>query len=98
MFVGIARYDFLVPGSTSLKDKRQVVRSIVGGLRAKFNAGVAEIDHQDLRQRGAIAVSCVSGSSFHARKMLMEIERFVRNQYGIEVLGTTVEVVTPEDG
>jgi uncharacterized protein YlxP (DUF503 family) len=98
MFVGIARYDFLVPGSTSLKDKRQVVRHIVGGLRAKFNASIAEVDHQDLRQRGAIAVSCVSESSFHARKMLHEIERYVRNQYAIEVLGAQVEVVTPEDG
>ena len=98
MFVGIARFDFLVPGSTSLKDKRQVVRHIVGGLRAKFNASIAEVDHQDLRQRGAIAVSCVSESSFHARKMLHEIERYVRNQYAIEVLGAQVEVVTPEDG
>ena len=98
MFVGIARFDFLVPGSTSLKDKRQVVRHIVGGLRAKFNASIAEVDHQDLRQRGAIAVSCVSESSFHARKMLHEIERYVRNQYAIEVLGAQVEVVTSEDG
>jgi len=97
MFVGIARYDFIVPGSTSLKYKRQVVRHIVGGLRAKFNAGVAEVDYQDLRQRGAIAVSCVSESSFHAKKMLMEIERFVRNQYAIEVLDATLEVMSPED-
>lgn len=97
MFVGIGRYDFLVPGSTSLKDKRQVVRHIVGGLRAKFNASIAEVDHQDLRQRGAIGVSCVSESSFHAKKQLMEIERFVRNQYAIEVLDATLEVVTPDD-
>ena len=97
MFVGVARYDFLVPGSTSLKDKRQVVRHIVGGLRTKFNAGVAEVDHQDLRQRGAIAVSCVSESSFHAKKMLMEMERYVRNQYAIEVLGAQVEVMSPLD-
>ncbi|HKN49263.1 MAG TPA: DUF503 domain-containing protein [Actinomycetota bacterium] len=97
MFVGIARYDFLVPGSTSLKDKRQVVRHIVGGLRTKFNAGVAEVDHQELRQRGAIAVSCVSESSFHAKKMLMEMERYMRNQYAIEVLGATVDVVSPDD-
>ena len=34
----------------------------------------------------------------HARKMLHEIERYVRNQYAIEVLGAQVEVVTPDDG
>lgn len=97
MFVGIARYDFLVPGSTSLKDKRQAVRHVVGGLRAKFNASVAEVDHQDLRQRGTIAVSCVSESSFHARKMLAEIERYVRSQIQIDVLGVSEDLVNPDD-
>ncbi|MGH2703837.1 MAG: DUF503 domain-containing protein [Actinomycetota bacterium] len=96
MYVGIARYDFLVPGSTSLKDKRQVMRRITGGMRSKFNVAVAEVDHQDLRQRGAVAVSCVSSSTFHAKKMLHEVERFVRNQDQIEVLDVLVEVVTPD--
>lgn len=96
MFVGIARFDFLVPGSTSLKDKRSAVSHVVGGLRKKFNAAVAEVDYQDLRQRGAIGVSCVSESSYHARRMLMEIERYLRNQYEIEVLDATVEVVSPD--
>jgi hypothetical protein len=39
----------------------------------------------------------VSESSFHAKKMLMEMERYVRNQYAIEVLGATVEVMSPDD-
>ena len=98
MYVGFARYDFLVPASGSLKDKRQVLRHVVGSLRAKFNASIAEVDHQDLRQRGAIGVSCVSESSFHARKMLQEIERSIRSQYAIEVLSVETEVVKPDDG
>jgi hypothetical protein len=96
MYVGIARYDFLVPGSASLKDKRQVVRRMVDGMRAKFNASVAEVDHMDLHQRGSVAASCVSNSSFHTKKMMMEMERFVRNQYAIEVLGVETEVVSPD--
>lgn len=96
MFVGVARYDFLVPASRSLKDKRQAVRHLIGTLRATFNAGVAEVDFQDLRQRGAIGVTCVSESSFHARKMLTEIERHVRSSYAIEVLDAHVEVLTPD--
>jgi uncharacterized protein YlxP (DUF503 family) len=96
MYIGIARYDFLVPGSTSLKDKRQVVRSIVSTLRSKFNASIAEVDHMDLRQRGAIGVSCISNSSFHANKMLLEMERVLRNQYAIEVVDVTKEVLVPD--
>ena len=97
MYVGFARYDFLIPASGSLKDKRQVVRHVVGTLRNKFNASIAEVDFQDLRQRGAIGVSCVSESSFHVKKMLQEIERVVRTNYTIEVLSVETEVVHPDD-
>lgn len=96
MFVGIARCDFLVPASTSLKDKRQVLRAITGSIRSKFNVAIAEVDHQDLRQRGAVGFSCVSESSFHAKKVMHEVERFVRRFHEIEVLDVYVEVVNPD--
>ncbi|HEX2054476.1 MAG TPA: DUF503 domain-containing protein [Actinomycetota bacterium] len=96
MFVGVGRFDFLVPGSTSLKEKRRVVSSMIGTLSAKFNVAVAEVDHQDLRQRGTLGVSCVSNSSFHAQKMLHEVERFVRNRYEIELVDVNFEVMTPD--
>jgi uncharacterized protein YlxP (DUF503 family) len=97
MYVGIARYDFLVPASGSLKDKRQVLRSLLTGLHSKFKVAVAEVDHQDLRQRGALGVCCVSGTSFQAKRVLHEVERFVRSQYAIEVINVETEVVNPDN-
>lgn len=94
--MGIARFDFLVTGSMSLKEKRRVVSHITGAMRSKFNVAVAEVDHQDLRRRAAIAVSCVSNSSFHTRKMLHEVERFVRNHYEIQVVDVDIEVMRPD--
>lgn len=96
MFVGVGRFDFLVSGSTSLKEKRRVVQSMIGTLSSKFNVAVAEVDHQDLRQRGTLGISCVSNSSFHARKMLHEVERFLRNRYEIEVVNADIEVMVPD--
>lgn len=96
MFVGIARYDFLLPGSTSLKDKRQVVKHLLGAAASRFNVSIAEVDFQELRQRGAIGVACVSNSSYHARQMLDEIGRFVDREYRIEVVDSQSEVTTLE--
>lgn len=96
MFVGMARYDFLVRGSTSLKDKRRVVKHILGKMRTRFNVAGSEVDHEELRQRATIGVSCVSNSSFHAKRMLQEVERFVRSQDAIEVVDASMEVVTPD--
>ncbi|MGH2773375.1 MAG: DUF503 domain-containing protein [Actinomycetota bacterium] len=93
MFVGMARYDFLVPGSTSLKDKRKVVKHLVGATASRFHVSIAEVDHQDLRQRGAIGVACVSNSPSHVQKMLDEITRFMDGEYRIEVVDRQSEVV-----
>lgn len=96
MFIGVAKFDFLVSGSTSLKEKRRVVQSMIGTLSSKFNVAVAEVEHQELRQRGTLGISCVSNSSFHAQKMLREVERYLRGRYEVEIVDVHIEVMVPD--
>jgi uncharacterized protein YlxP (DUF503 family) len=97
MFVGVARYDLRLPGCTSLKEKRNVVRTLQSLLHQKFRCAVAEVEHQNLRQRAAVGVSVIADSSFHARRMLSEVERHVETHPGVELLQSSVDVVSPED-
>lgn len=69
---------------------------MIGTLSSKFNLAVAEVEHQDLRQRGTLGVSCVSNSSFHAQKMLHEVERYLRSRYEVEIVDVQVEVMVPD--
>lgn len=100
MYIGVARFDLFIPSSTSLKDKRQVVRSVTATVRSKFNVAVAEVDFQDLWQRAAVGVSCVSESAGQCRKVLQEVEKVVgRSVIGrAEIVERTVDVVDMEDG
>ena len=77
----------------SLKGKRQVVRSLVEKLRARFNASVAEVADQDLWQRAVIGAACVSGDAQHANEMIDRIVRFVEANAEAEVLDVQVELV-----
>jgi hypothetical protein len=97
MFIGVGRLDLRIPASGSLKSKRHVVKALTGGLRAKFNVAVAEVEHQDLWQRAALGVTCISESAFHAQKMLREIERFVSRDHRVEMLDMAVDVWPWED-
>ncbi len=89
--------DLRIPASGSLKSKRHVVKGLTGGLRAKFNVAVAEVEHQELWQRAALGVSCISESAFHAEKMLREVERFVSRDDRVEILRTEIDVRPWED-
>lgn len=97
MFIGVCRLDLRIPASGSLKSKRHVVKGLIGGMRAKFNVAVAEVDHQEQWQRAALGVSCISESAFHAEKMLREIERFVSREDRVEILNTAIDIQPFED-
>ena len=85
-----------IEGAQSLKDKRQVVRSLKDKLRAAFNVSVAEIEQTDLWQRATVAVVAVSGSRDYLEGLMQNVEKsavkIVSNNGG-EVVDTFVEIL-----
>ena len=86
MFVGIVRIELHLPGSTSLKDKRSVIRSLKDRIRERVQASVAEVDHQDLWQRAALGVAVVSGESRQVDERLQSVRQLVNATHGAELL------------
>ncbi|HEY1330430.1 MAG TPA: DUF503 domain-containing protein [Actinomycetota bacterium] len=97
MLVALCRLDVRVPGCTSLKEKRHVVKTLTSSLRAKFNVAVAEVDHQDLWQRATFGVSAVAGEGHHLRRVMHEVQRHVERFPGVEVIDATVSMHSPDD-
>ena len=89
--IGVLTLEIRVENSHSLKDKRHVVRSLKDRLRAKFNVSVAEIDYQDLWQRGLLAVVTVSADHSHAELVLQTVEREAAELLGPQLAGAVVE-------
>ena len=60
MPIGLLTLEIHIPDARSLKDKRQVLRSLKDRLRGHFNVAVAELDHQDVWQRALVGVVSLS--------------------------------------
>jgi uncharacterized protein YlxP (DUF503 family) len=73
MHVGSLRVRLHVPEAQSLKDKRQVVKSILDRMRNHFQVAAAEVDDQDLRQVAVLGFACVSGSHHHAEEVMTKV-------------------------
>ena len=97
MLVALCRFDIRIPGCTSLKEKRHLVKTVTASLRSKFNVAVAEVDHQDLWQRTAIAVSSVAGEGYHLRRVMHQVERHLSTFPAIELIGSHLSLHGPED-
>ena len=77
-----------IEGAHSLKDKRQVVRSVKDSLRNHFNVAVAEIDASEAWQRATIGVVSISDSRDYLDGLMRNVERHairVANNAGGEV-------------
>jgi uncharacterized protein YlxP (DUF503 family) len=81
MPVGLLTLEIHVPDAQSLKDKRQVLRSLKDRLRGHLNVAVAELDFQDTWQRSVIGVVTLSNEERHAseelQKALAEADRLL---------------------
>jgi len=89
MYVESARLTFYIAHASSLKDKRQVCRSIIDKTQKRFNASVAEVDTQDVHQLLTIGVAVVSGDNAHAQRSLDEIVRYMEENVDGELRDVT---------
>jgi hypothetical protein len=67
-----------LPGLASLKEKRSVVKSLIGRLQSRFNISVSEIDHQDNKTIAVIGIAVVSNDSRFVNEQLDSILNFMR--------------------
>lgn len=83
-----------IEGAHSLKDKRQVLRSLKDRLRSQFNVAVAELDHTDLWQRATVGVVGISDSRAYLDGLMRNVERQalrIANNAGAEVADSFLE-------
>ena len=78
MIVGSLKVRLLLREAHSLKDKRQVVRSITDRLRNQFNVSVAEVDAKDHRQLAVLGFAAVGEEARAVRVCLEQIVNALR--------------------
>jgi uncharacterized protein YlxP (DUF503 family) len=90
MFVKVIALTLFIPGALTLKDKRQVVQSILEKIHRKFYAATAEVGYQDQWQRAQLGIALVSNSVSHLDLVQAEILKLVENNYPVEITEMTV--------
>src|SRR5262245_20614452 len=95
MYVAVCELTLHLPTSASLKDKRQIVRSVLARLRNQFEVSAAEVDHQDTWQLTTLGLAYASGDALHARTVIENAARYVEeSRPDLDISGDWIEVLT----
>jgi hypothetical protein len=93
MPVGLLTLEIHIPDAQSLKDKRQVLRSLKDRLRQHHNVAVAELEDQKLWQHAVVGVVTLSNNAGHVEQMLQaalhEAERILERA----LVSSSVEIM-----
>ena len=93
MVLGTLTVTLQVPASHSLKEKRQVVKSLVARLRRTYNVAAAEVGDLDSWQLATIGLATVSTDARHADEMCQKMLHFVEEEAEALVTGSHFELL-----
>jgi uncharacterized protein YlxP (DUF503 family) len=92
--VAFLTIELRIEHAQSLKDKRQVVRSLKDRLRVHFNVAVAEIEASNIWNQATVGVVSVSDSRDYLDGLMKNVERQairIANNHGADVSDSFVE-------
>jgi len=83
----------MISESQSLKDKRQVLKSLKDQMRHKFNVSVAEVDAQNHHHQATLGVACVAIDAQNANSILSKVVNFVEQFRLVEMINYEIEII-----
>ena len=94
MIIGACVIDLHLPGNTSLKGKRSILKPLLLRLRKEFNVSTAEVDHHDVWQSARIALVSVSTDASHVHGQLERAVHWIEAHYpNLNVVDWDIEVL-----
>lgn len=93
MHIGTLTVVLYLAEGASLKDKRQVLKSLIETTRQRFNVSIAEVDDHDLWRRATLGVACVSNEAFHANRVLDKVLDHLEANPAVSVGEVTLEIL-----
>jgi len=90
MVVSMMQILFEIPGACSLKEKRQVVRSLKDKLQRRFHLSAAEVDLQDSLAFAQIGGALVSNSRVFGESVLRKAFAMIENEAPVRIQNMSI--------
>ena len=93
MVIGLLIAHLYLPGSDSLKAKRQVIQSLKARLKNNFNISIAEVGKLNSKKEAEMGVVCVSNSGAYIDGQLSRIMSRITAEPRVEVINYSTEKI-----
>jgi uncharacterized protein len=93
MHIGTLTVTVRMHNTQSLKDKRQIIKSLIETTRQKFNVSISEVDDLDKWRQAVIGVACVANDSQFVDRVLNKVLDTLESNPMVEVCEVEMEML-----
>ena len=94
MFIGTLIVNLsMLNGAMSLKEKRMVLKSLMGRISARFNVSIAEIGQNDKWQIAIIGIAQVGNEKKFVDSSLNSVLNFIKKDDRVEIIDFDLDIL-----
>jgi len=93
MIIGILQLELYLPGTSSLKEKRMILKSLKDRTRKAFNVSISELDEHDKWQKAVIGIAAIGGNKSTINSLLDKVLNFVEKIRDLQISNYEMEII-----
>ncbi len=93
MIVGVCQLRLIFHGVFSLKEKRGLLKRIIGRVKSKFSVSIAEVGENDLLQSSMVGICMVGNDRAFINSCLDKTLNFIENLCLAEIVDHRIEIM-----
>ena len=93
MTIGLLTTELQIEEADSLKDKRQILKSLLAHLRSEFNISATEVGDHDIWRRATIGVAVVATDNAFAHQVLDKVIDHIESNPRVDLGHSEIEML-----
>ena len=93
MTIGLLTVTLHIEEANSLKDKRQVLKSLLAHLRSEFNISATETGDHDVWRTATVGIAVVATDGSYANQVLDKVLDHIESNPRVDVTQTEIELL-----
>jgi uncharacterized protein YlxP (DUF503 family) len=93
MLLGICTINLYFSNSQSLKDKRNIIKSVKSRIRNHFNVSVSEINNHDLWKNTTLGIACIGNEKRYLNDVLNKVIKFIDQQNHLQLIDFKITIL-----
>jgi uncharacterized protein YlxP (DUF503 family) len=93
VIIGIIKLLILISSSSSLKEKRMVLRSLKDKLKNNFNISIIELNDHDKWQKATLALATIGVDESRVNPLMSNIINYFENNKQVQLINYETEII-----